>query len=140
MDINTILVIGFTSLFGYLIYKSLIPKHSLTPQRFGLLVAQDTGKTHHIQSKTGDASLAIEKLRRTVIQGHGRSNKSKIKETRTQLGSTTGALETFMISSICEYPSYDLILDGGDENADYCEYTGTQYLDAGDQNTKACGI
>lgn len=94
MDINTILVIGITSLFGYLIYKSLIPKYSFSPQRFGLLVAQDTGKTKHNQSKTGDASLFIQKVRRKAIKYSG----TPIKETRTQLGSSTGALETYFVN------------------------------------------
>lgn len=94
MDINTILVIGFASLFGYLVYKSLIPKHSLTPQRFGLLVAQDTGKTKHNQSKTGDASLFIQKVRRKAIKYSG----TPIKETHTQLGSTTGVIETYFVN------------------------------------------
>lgn len=98
MDINTILVIGSVSFFVYLVYSSLRPKESFIPVRSGLLVAQDTGKTKHNQSKTGDASLAIEKVRRRVIQEHGSMNKHKIKETHTQLGSTTGALETFILS------------------------------------------
>ncbi len=88
MDINTILVIGISTLFGYLIYQSLRPSKVFNPQRFGPLVAQDTGKTKYVQSKTGDASLAIEKVRRTTIQNGG---KSKIKESRTQKGSTNGS-------------------------------------------------
>jgi hypothetical protein len=100
MDINTILLIGSASFFIYLFYSSLKPKVSpFAPQRSGLLVAQDTGKTHHIQSKTGDASLAIERVRRKTIQSFGVLNREKIKETHTQLGSTTGALEAFLLST-----------------------------------------
>ena len=88
------LVIGFASFFGYLIYSSLKPKKSdFIPQRSGLLVAQDTGKTHYNQSKTGDASLFIQKVRRKAI----RSSDSPIKESHTQLGSTTGAVETYFV-------------------------------------------
>ena len=145
MDINTILVIGFVSLFSYLVYKSLRSQQSsFIPQRTGLLVAQDTGKTKHNQSKTGDASLAIERVRRKAIQASGRSDKTKLKETKTQLGSATGALETYMISSICPCPvpscrPYDAIFDGGDQSAEYCEYVGDGYLDAGNDSTEACG-
>ena len=95
MDINTILVIGFAGLFGYLIYKSLKPiVNPFIPLRTGLLVAQDTGKTHYNQSKTGDTSLFIQKVRRKAI----RKSNSPVKETHTQLGSATGALETYFVN------------------------------------------
>lgn len=88
-------VIGFTALFGYLIYKSLKPNvNQFIPQRSGLLVAQDTGKTHYNQSKTGDISLFIQKVRRKAIRYSGAS----IKETHTQLGSATGAIETYFVN------------------------------------------
>lgn len=137
--------VGITLLLSYIVYKSLKPVISpFVPQRTGLLVAQDTGKTKHNQSKTGDASLAIERVRRRAIQGHGRVNLTKLKETHTQKGSTTGAIETYMISSICPCPPkcnvFDIIFDGGDAGADYCEYSGDGYLDAGDDTTKACGV
>lgn len=94
MDINTFLVTGFVSFMGYIVYSSLKPKESpFIPQRSGLLVAQDTGKTHYNQSKTGDASLFIQKVRRKAI----RSSQTPIKETHTQLGSTTGAIETYFV-------------------------------------------
>lgn len=140
------LVIGFASFFGYLIYSSLKPQKSpFAPQRSGLLVAQDTGKTHYNQSKTGDASLAIERVRRRAIQGHGRANKDKLKESHTQFGSSTGAVETYMISSICPCPpctAYDVIYDGGDDNDEFCPYDGDGItaIDAGNETTKACGL
>jgi hypothetical protein len=146
MDINMIFGVGITLLFSYLVYRSLTPSPtSFQPQRFGLLVAQDTGKTKYNQSKTGDVSLAIEKIRRRVIQGHGRANPKKLKETHTQLGSTTGAMETYMISEICPCPpkcpiNDDIIFDGGDQSAEYCEYVGDETLDAGNDTTKACGL
>ena len=139
MDINTILVIGITSLIGYLIYKSLIPTQSFNPQRFGLLVAQDTGKTKYIQSKTGDASLNIEKVRRTAIQNGG---KGKVKESRTQFGSATGALEVFFISRICKCicPPSEIIYDGGGAYDEYCPIHGSEMYDAGNADTIVCAI
>jgi hypothetical protein len=146
MDLNTI----FVSLFGILLFYAGYTAWTtptpvtLNPVRSGLLVAQDTGKSKQIQSKTGDASLVIERLRRRAIQGHGRVHKSRIKETRTQMGSTTGAIETYIFSSICPCPPkcdpYDVIYDGGGENSEYCEIVGDGYLDAGNATTKACGI
>ncbi len=147
MNINTLFAVGGLTFFIYLIYKSLKPKPlPFAPQRSGLLVAQDTGKSKVNQSKTGDASLAIERVRRRAIQGAGRVAKYKLKETHTQLGSTTGALETYFISSICPCPPsclpYDVVYDGGDENDEFCAYDGdgTVALDAGDDTTKACGV
>jgi hypothetical protein len=94
MNINTIFVTGFLGLFGYIVYKSLKSPVSMKPERFGLLVAQDTGKSKVNQSKTGDASLFIQKVRRKAIRGSG----TPIKETHTQLGSTTGAIETYLVN------------------------------------------
>lgn len=94
MNINTIFVTGFVGLFGYIVYKSLKTPTSMKPERFGLLVAQDTGKSKVNQSKTGDASLFIQKVRRAAIRGSG----TPIKETHTQLGSTTGAIETYFVN------------------------------------------
>ena len=147
MDLNTI----FLSLFGilllyagYTIWTTPTPV-SFNPVRSGLLVAQDTGKSKQIQSKTGDASLAVEGLRRRVVHYFGKKEPSKIRETRTSKGSTTGALETYFISypscpcpPIC--PAYDVIYDGGGEESEYCQVVGDHYLDAGDDATKACGI
>jgi hypothetical protein len=95
MNINTISLIGITSFLSYIIYQSLKPKVSpFAPQRTGLLVAQDTGKSKVNQSKTGDTSLFIQKVRRKAIRESG----TPAKETHTQLGSTTGAIETYLVN------------------------------------------
>ena len=106
---------------------------------------EETGKTHHIQSKNGDASMVTELRRRQAIQQVGRLDKYKLKESRTQFGSNTGALETFMLSSVCPAPCpivcpSDIIYDGGNQADEFCPVSGTKSLDAGNQNTKACGI
>lgn len=110
---------------------------------------EQTGKTHHIQSKNNDASMMTELKRRRAIQQVGRIGKYKLKESRTQFGSTTGALETYMLTSVCpiiECPQTcpsDVIYDGGNQSDEFCpilndDGTGTE-LDAGNQNTNACG-
>ena len=146
---GNIVGVGLVGLFlSYLAYNSWKSESSLIPERSGLLVAQDTGKTKHIQSKNGDASMQTELYRRRAIQQSGRLQTSKIKETRTLWGSTTGALETFMITGICPAlpccPPSGILFDGGDENAEYCpvlDDTGTgATLDAGNQNTRVCGL
>jgi len=127
------LYMGF---FGYqkqqeLNYKPISPWH------------QQEGRTRDLQSMHGDASQYIELRRRQAIQRVGRLNPSNIKESKMQLGSTTGALETFMISGICEAlpccPK-DIIYDGGNEQDEYCPIGGTDTKDAGNPKTKVCGI
>lgn len=146
MGLNTICITLLAVLFLYTGYSSWssssLPITREIPQ---FLVAIDTGKTHHIQSKTGDASMATEYKRRRAIQSVGRLNKYKIKESRTSTGSTTGALETFNISGICPClvycPEYDIIMDGGNENSNFnCVYDGDGDIvyDAGNENTKVC--
>ena len=140
--------LGFIGLVAsYLVYQFFKPSpKSVNPQRSGLLVAQDTGKSKQIQSKTGDASMQVELRRRRTIQGSGRINKSSIKETTYQKGSTTGALETFFISGICppiQNINEDLLYDGGGASNEYCDIlnddgSGCAY-DAGGSDTRVCG-
>jgi hypothetical protein len=99
MDLNTIFLSLFGVMFlyaGYTAWISPIPV-TFNPVRNGLLVAQDVGKSKQIQSKTGDTSLHIEKLRRQAIKTVGSYKPFSIKETKYQVGSTTGAIETFLI-------------------------------------------
>lgn len=136
--------LGLISLFiGAIVYYSQAPNSlSINPVRSGLLVAQDTGKTKQVVSKTGDASMVTEKARRIAI----RSNKCQtIKETTYQKGSATGALE-MMLSSICppspcvSFPIYDA---GGAAN-EFCDIlvdTGSgKTYDAGGASTRLCAI
>ena len=99
MDLNTVFLSMFGLMFvyaGYTAWTAPIPV-TFNPMRNGLLVAQDVGKSKQIQSKTGDASLHIEKLRRQAIKTVGSSKPFSIKESTYQLGSTTGVIETFLI-------------------------------------------
>jgi hypothetical protein len=100
MDLNIIglIFVGLgIAYMGYHVYtapKILIEKQ---PERSGLLVAQDTGKSKQIQSKTGDASMHIQHVRRQTIKTVGSMLPNLIREGRTTIGSTTGAIETFFI-------------------------------------------
>lgn len=144
---------GLLFLYGAVKYWLLPDSVKYSPTIPQLLVPQQVGKTRSIQSKTGDASMATEKNRRRAIQGVGRIHPSKIRESRTSSGSSTGAMETFMLTSICppvvrpileqvvevfqEFAAfvfdagfagdeYDLVLDGDQ---------GGSNLDAGNANT-----
>jgi hypothetical protein len=139
--------LGFIGLVAsYLVYQFFKPTPKvLKPQRNGLLVAQDTGKSKQIQSKTGDASMQVELRRRRTIQGLGRVNKSSIKESTYQKGSTTGALETFFITGICppiQEIIENLLYDGGGACDDFCsvlEDTGSgPGYDAGNVDAPNC--
>ena len=148
MDINLLFGVGITLLLSYIVYKSLKPKISpFAPQRTGLLVAHDTGKSKVNQSKTGDASLFVQEKRRRVIHKHGQNNKLKLKETSTQKGSATGAIETFMITykfsnknSKCIFQT----LDGGKYNSIHFTHLeangGNNYYDGGKATTEDCFI
>ena len=130
MDLN---VIGISFLgivvayFGYQSYNGKTPSHIPS----GLPVAIETGKTHVIQSKSGDASMRTELLRRRAIKTIGISGKCKIKETRTLIGSHTGAIETYFLSSICPAAKTDQSwFDGGNEFSEFCG-PSQDSLDAG---------
>ena len=145
ISVNSVVVTLIAAIMTYVVYQSLKPQPSpfAAPQRSGLLVAQDTGKSKQIQSMTGDASMAIERRRRQTIQASGKANPSKLKEATYQKGSTTGAVETYMLSSVCPRPiPYDIIYDGGNEGDEFCPYEGDgdPKLDAGNETTKACGL
>lgn len=141
MDINTIVITIVGLFMSYIVYNSLPTPTPLRPTNFPW--NQSTGKERSFVNKQGDASLYIEGQRRRAIQGSGRLNPSGIKESTYQVGSTTGALETFLITGICPpLPTYDVIYDGGTHGDEFCPYDGSgdPPLDAGDQTTKACGL
>jgi hypothetical protein len=115
-----------------------VPKTLITPW------GQQVGRTRPIQSKTGDASMATERTRRRAIQGDGRLNAQKLKETRTSTGSTTGAVETFFLSSVCPpFPKLELLLDADGAYGEYCEILdggGELVYDGGNEQTIVCGV
>jgi hypothetical protein len=115
-----------------------IPKTLVTPW------GEQVGRTRPIQSKTGDASMATERTRRRAVQADGRLNPRKLKETRTSTGSTTGAVETFFLSSVCPpFPKLELLLDADGAYGDYCAVLdggGDLIYDGGNEDTIVCGV
>lgn len=140
MDLNTIFLSLFGLMFlyaGYVAWTSPIPV-TFNPIRNGLLVAQETGKTKQIVSKTGDASMRVELKRRRAIQSNGRlTNKFN-----ANLGSISGAIETYMITSICtcECPPTDILFDGGGAIDELCPIHGDNVYDAGGADTRVCSL
>ena len=99
MDFNIVGISLLTLLGFYISYKGYNTYTEITKKPISPWNNQE-GRTRDLQSLRGDASQYIELRRRQTIQQAGRLQPYKIKETKTQLGSTTGALETFMISGI----------------------------------------
>jgi hypothetical protein len=99
MDLNTIFLSLFGLMFVYASYTAWATPIPITfnPIRSGFLVSQDTGKSKQIVSKTGDASMHVEKLRRGTIKSVVSAKPLSIKESTYQKGSTSGAIETFLI-------------------------------------------
>ena len=133
MDFIGIAALGALTIYiGYVINK---------PEAIVLTTPwnEQIGKTRSLQAK-GDASMNTELIRRRAIQASGRLDYSKLKETRTQWGSATGALETFMMSSLCPLPSPNILYDGGSATDEFCplDGDGSGLLDAGTHNTSLC--
>lgn len=99
MDLNTISLVALSGLilYGAYIHYKIIPSN--TPKTLITPWGEQVGRTRPIQSKTGDASMATERVRRKTIVRYGQLNPEKIRESRTSTGSTTGAIETFMITN-----------------------------------------
>lgn len=100
MTINLITLVISALVLGVAGYFSYNPKPEVKiPNMRDFPFNQSTGKEKLIQSKTGDASLYIEKLRRKTIGGTYRSNPGKtIQETQHTIGSAGGAMEAFILS------------------------------------------
>ena len=134
-----------TFFLSYLAYNFSRPVLTKKVERSGLLVAQDSGKSKQIASKTGDASMRTEFRRRQTIQTVGAADRLSIKETMYQKGSTTGAIETFLLTSISPRPITDVVnflYDAGGANDNYCNVlddtgVGAGY-DAGTAYTNVC--
>ena len=124
MDLNSVFLWLFGLLGVYVVFTALtIPKSVKRPN--GLPPPQQFGKTMQIQSKTGDASMKTELIRRQAIYASGQSPFHITRETSLTKGTGTGALETFLITSLCPCPPKPLEPDnilyyGGDASNEFC--------------------
>ena len=141
-----------TLIIAYAFYS--IPAAPVQPSLPYMLAPQQVGRTKHIQSKSGDASMFTEKSRRrAIIYGMG-GKRDTIKETRVSTGSTNGSLEAYFLTSIASPPIATLsdvvgkicysIFDAGGVENEYCEILdgdiGGEEYDAGNVNTLVCGV
>lgn len=112
-------------IFGWYSYKAepviQIPDISRFPFN------ESTGKERSFVNKTSDTSLWIESTRRKVIGKTYRptwecGSQKTIKETKHTTGSTSGALEAYILSNfgrICPPVCAETFFDGGDDGAEY---------------------
>jgi hypothetical protein len=112
-------------IFGWYSYKAepviQIPDISRFPFN------ESTGKERSFVNKTSDTSLWIESTRRKVIGKTYRptwecGSQKTIKETKHTTGSTSGALEAYILSNfgrICPPLCDETFFDGGDDGAEY---------------------
>jgi len=141
MDLNTLCILGVGALICYLLYQNQQPI-TATPSLPRFLWNQQVGRTKQGQSKTGDASMNVEMVRRRAIQ----SSANKLHESRTATGSSVGTTEAYMLSSICprvckrNLCTPDTILDGGGATSNFCPVPGDVTYDAGGATTRVCGI
>ena len=112
MDINTIFIGLLIIPFLYGVYMYYTQPEWILPTRPKALWGEQVGKSKLIQSKTGDASLFIEKRRRTANRTGG-----------FQQGFMTAAIDYFFISSVCPCTNIPIpqckckccdTIDGGD--------------------------
>jgi len=118
-------------IFGFLSYKAepvyIIPDISRFPFN------QATGKERSFVNKNGDTSLWTESRRRIAIASNYRCGSNIIRESRTASGSSTGAVEAYILSNfgrlcpgactccnqVCDLSAMpgcpDTILDGNDD-------------------------
>ena len=134
-------IVGILVLGG-LVYYAVSGTQSTSVSSF---VSQNVSRSRFFVNKNKDSSMYTELLRRQAIQRVGRLKPETIKETKTQAGSLTGYLETFIVTGITSLgiePTKpcpkDIIYDGGNEFGDYCPITGSDTLDGGNQGTATC--
>jgi hypothetical protein len=126
---------------GGLVYYAVSGSQSTSVSSF---VSQSVSRSRTFVNKNKDSSMYTELLRRQAIQRVGRVKPGTIKETKTQSGSLTGYLETFIMTGIASLGietktcPKDIIYDGGNEFGEYCPISGSDNLDGGNQGTVTC--
>lgn len=115
MDLNTICIGLLLIPVVYVVYKFYTDPGFIAPVMPKALWGEQVGKTKHIQSKTGDASLFTQHTRRAATKNGG-----------FQRGFMSAAIDFFFISRICPCTSVPVpecqckccaVIDGGNPRA-----------------------
>lgn len=147
MDLNMIGIGVIGLVLAYAFYT--MQRERQKPDLPSILVPQQVGKTKHIQSKNGDASMATERSRRRAIIYGMSGQRDRIKESRVSTGSTNGSLEAFFLTAIANPPTISQIVekicysifDAGGAESEYCyvvDGDGEMVYDAGNADTLVC--
>ena len=117
------------------------PETPLTPWN------EQPGSSNSLRSNGNkDMSMAIEAIRRRTIAAVHRTGYRPIKESVHTSGSTSGYIESYMLTSVCPpVAKTDIILDGEGAGDDICavydaNIEGGTVYDAGNANTLVCGV
>jgi hypothetical protein len=144
----------FTTLFlTFLLYTSYQhskrPVLDQIPNVPGFLVPISTGKERTTGSGNRDASMYTQYIRRkSTIDGYWASGRT-MRETTHTTGSTSGAVEVFVLSDVCVRVCKQVaevcatILDGGDAMAEYCpiyDGNGDVIIDGGNADANVCAV
>jgi len=144
----------FTTLFlTFLFYTSYQhskrPVLDQIPNVPGFLVPISTGKERTTGSGNRDASMYTQYVRRkSTVDGYWASGRV-MRETTHTSGSTSGAVEVFVLSNVCVRVCKQVaeicatILDGGDAMAEYCpiyDGNGDEIIDGGNADTNVCAV
>lgn len=139
---NILAVMFIAGSIAYLGTRVIQPDESvkpLTPWN------EQPGKTNSLKSNGNkDMSMATEALRRRAVAAVHRFGYRPIRESVHTKGSTSGYLESYMLTSICPPgQKEDLILDGENADDELClvyDGSGDKAYDAGNATTKVCGL
>jgi hypothetical protein len=140
---NLLALLFLAGSIGYLVATRDTPKlvspEELTPWN------HQYGKTNPLKANGNkDMSMATEAVRRRAIAAVHRFGYRPIKESVHTTGSTSGYLESYLLTSICPPgQKQDLILDGEQADDELClvyDGSGDTALDAGNAGTKVCGV
>lgn len=141
---NLLALLFLAGSIGYLVTTTQRAK-PITPEELTPWNHQ-YGKTNSLKANGNkDMSMATEAVRRRAIGAVHRFGYRPIKETTHTTGSTSGYLESYLLTSICPsgQKKQDVIYDGemaGDELCMVYDGSGDLALDAGNAGTKVCGV
>ena len=141
---NLLGVLFLVGSIGYLVTHMSSDPKPVTPEELTPWNHQ-VGKTNSLKANGNkDMSMATEAVRRRAVAAVHRFGYRPIRESVHTTGSTSGYLESYMLTSICPPgQKQDLILDGEQADDELCliyDGSGDFVLDAGTAGTKVCGV
>lgn len=142
---NLLGILFLAGSIGYLVTHMNSEPKPITPEELTPWNHQ-LGKSNSLKANGNkDMSMATEAVRRRAVAAVHRFGYRPIRESTHTTGSTSGYLESYLLTSICPpgEKKQDLILDGENADDELClvyDGSGESALDAGNAGTKVCGV